>query len=69
MPWPVPCGQVDTPGLQFYYGSSFGPNEFHRVSGCSLTEGGGGGGRLSRVWGPGVCGGEGGVYPTGTWPK
>lgn len=33
----VPCGQADTPGLQLYPCSSFGPDEFHRVSGCSLV--------------------------------
>lgn len=39
----VPCGRADTPGLQLYPGSSFGPDEFHRVSGCSLV-----GGRIAR---------------------
>ena len=50
----VPCGQADTPRLQLYPGSSFGPDEFHRVSGCSLV-----GERIARSW---VT-----WWPSGTW--
>lgn len=38
-PWAARCGQSDAPDLQLYPGSSGGPNEFHRVSGCSVAEG------------------------------
>lgn len=44
---------MDAPGLQLYPGSSFGPNEFHRVSGCSVAEG-----RTARHPGAGCPSGE-----------
>lgn len=41
-PRAVPSGQANAPGLQLCPSSSFGPDEFHRVSGCSRV-----GGRLA----------------------
>lgn len=47
--------QADTPGLQLYPGSSLEPNEFHRVSGCSLAGGRADGEPGHPAVGPNVC--------------